>query len=82
MKVMAKNNPIFNPDEIIKKQARGLDGSDLGEIKDTNHDYVITEEGIIDKDRFRIPIKSIIHVDGVYVWFGMTEDEAKQYKID
>jgi hypothetical protein len=82
MKVMAKNNPIFNPDEIIKKQARGSDGSDLGEIKDINHDYVITEEGIIDKDRFRIPIKSIIHVDGVYVWFRMTEDEAKQYKID
>ena len=50
MKVMAKNNPIFNPDEIIKKQARGSDGSDLGEIKDINYDYVITEEGIIDKD--------------------------------
>ena len=39
MKVMAKNNPIFNPDEIIKKQARGSDGSDLGEIKDIYHDY-------------------------------------------
>jgi hypothetical protein len=82
MKVMSKNNPTFNPDEIIKKQAWGLDGSDLGEIKDTNHDYVITEEGIIDKDRFRFPMKSIIHVDGVYVWCRMTEDEAKQYKID
>ena len=82
MKVMAKNNPIFNPDEIIKKQARGSDGSDLGEIKDINHDYVITEEGIIDKDTFRIPMKSIIHLDGVYVWFRMTEEEVKQYKRD
>ena len=24
MKVMSKNNPIFNPDEIIKREARGI----------------------------------------------------------
>ena len=41
---------------------------------------MITEKGVIDKDRLYIPRNSIIHVDGVYVWFGMTEDEAKQYK--
>ncbi len=43
---------------------------------------MITEKGVIDKDRFYIPKKSIIHVDGQYVWFGITEEEAKQYKRD
>jgi hypothetical protein len=43
---------------------------------------VITEKGVIDKDRSHIPKNSIIHPDGQYVWFGMTEDEAKQYKKD
>ena len=43
---------------------------------------MITEKGVIDKDRSHIPKNSIIHLDGQYVWFGMTEDEAKQYKKD
>ena len=43
---------------------------------------MITEKGVIDKDRFYIPRNSIIHLDGQHVWFGMTEDEAKQYKKD
>ena len=69
----------YNPEDIIKKEARGSDG---GKIKDSSHDYVITEKCVIDKDRFYIPKNSIIHLDGQYVWFGMTEDEAKQYKKD
>ncbi len=43
---------------------------------------MITEKGVIDKDRFHIPKKFIRHVDGVYVWFKITEEEAKQYKKD
>ena len=72
----------YNPEDVIKKVARGSDGSYLGEVKEISHDYVITEKGIIDIDRFHIPKNSIIHIDGVYVWFGITEEEAKQYKID
>ena len=72
----------YNPEDIIKKEARGSDGGHLGEIKDISHDYVITEKGVIDKDRSHIPKNSIIHLDGQYVWFGMTEDGAKQYKKD
>jgi hypothetical protein len=72
----------YNTEDIVKKEARGSDGSHLGEIKEVSYDYVITEKGIIDKDRLYIPRNSIIHVDGVYVWFGMTEDESKQYKRD
>jgi hypothetical protein len=72
----------YNPEDIIKKEARGSDGGHLVKIKDNSHDYVITEKGVIDKDRFYIPKNSIIHLDGQYVWFGMTEDGAKQYKKD
>ena len=70
----------YNSEDIIKKEARVLVGGHLGEIKDISHGYVITEKGVIDKDRFYIPRNSKIHLDGQYVWFGMTEDEAKQYK--
>jgi hypothetical protein len=43
---------------------------------------VITEKGLIDKDRFYIPKSSIIHIDGQFIRFGITEDDAKQYKRD
>ena len=66
--------------QIIKKEARGLGDSNLGQIKEVSDEYVITEKGILDKDRFCIPKKSIIHIDGQYVWFGINEEEAEQYK--
>ena len=68
--------------QIIKKEARALGGANLGEVKEVSDEYVMTEKGIIDKDRFYIPKKYIIHIDGQYVWFGINEKESKQYKKD
>ncbi|HEX2409432.1 MAG TPA: hypothetical protein VHJ38_19685 [Nitrososphaeraceae archaeon] len=35
--------------QIIKKEARGLGDSNLGQIKEVSDEYVITEKGILDK---------------------------------
>ena len=78
----SNNKNTYNSKDIIKKEARGTDDFNLGEVKEVSDEYVITEKGIIDKDRFYIPKKSIIHIDGQYVWFEITEKEAKQYKKD
>jgi len=53
------NSNDIHWNNVIKKEARVSDGSHLGEVKDIDHDYVITEKCIIDKDRFYIPQKSI-----------------------
>jgi hypothetical protein len=79
---MGSTNGNIPSNQIIKKEARGIGDSSLGEVKEVSDEYVITEKGIIDKDRFYIPKSSILHVDRQYVWFEMTEDEAKQYKRD
>jgi hypothetical protein len=39
-------------DEVIKKEARGIDDADFGEVQLIMGDTVITEKGIADKDRF------------------------------
>ena len=78
----SNNTNNYNPKNIIKKEARGTDGTNLGEVKEVSDEYVIIEKGIIDKDRLYIPKKSIVHIDGQYVWFELTEKEAKQYKKD
>ena len=77
---MSSDSTIYNPEDVLKKEARGTGNADLGEVKDVSDEYVITEKGLIDKDRFYIPKSRIIHIDGQFVWFGITEKEAKQYK--
>ena len=42
-------------DEVVKKEARGIDDADFGEVQLTMGDTVITEKGITDKKRFYLP---------------------------
>ena len=79
---MPSDSTIYKPQDVLKKEAKGTGDADLGEVKEVSDEYVITEKGVIDKDRFYIPKSRIIHVDGQFVWFGITEKEAKQYKRD
>jgi hypothetical protein len=47
MKVMAKsnnNNPVFNPEEIIKKEARGINNCYLGQVQEITSDYIVIEK--------------------------------------
>jgi hypothetical protein len=39
-------------DDVIKKEARGINDVDFGEVQLIMGDTVITEKGIADKDRF------------------------------
>jgi len=72
----------FNPEEIIKKEARGLGDADLGEVQEVTSEFIVTQKGTIDKDVFYIPKNLVDHFDGSTVFFTVTEEEAKQYKRD
>lgn len=71
---------LINWDEIIKKEARGLDNYDLGEVQDLNEQFVETKRGVVDKDKFFLPRDKVVKFDGNKVWFNVTKDEAKAYK--
>lgn len=75
-------NEIVDWDKIIKKEARGLDNYDLGEIQDLNEQFVETKRGLVDKDKFYLPRSKVVKFDGDKVWFSVTKDEAKAYKRD
>ena len=72
----------FNPEEIIKKEARGLGDADLGEVQEVTREFIVTQKGTIDKDVFYIPKNLVDHFDGSTVFFTVTEEEVKQYKRD
>jgi hypothetical protein len=66
----------INWDDVIKKEARGINDANFGEVQLTLGDTVITEKGIVDKDRFYLPKSLVDRFDGHNLWFKITQDEA------
>lgn len=64
-------------DEIIKKEARGIDDADLGEVQEVNSDYVVTQKGIIEKEWFHIPRNLVTSYNGNKLIFRVTKEEAE-----
>jgi uncharacterized protein (TIGR02271 family) len=64
--------------EVIKKEARGRNDADLGEVLEVKDDIVVTERGTLNKEKFYLP-KSIPHgFNGDTLLFDITEEEAKE----
>lgn len=64
--------------EVMKKEARGLNNADFGEVQEVNESIIVTERGSINKEKFYLP-KSITHgYNGRILLFDITEEEAKQ----
>jgi uncharacterized protein (TIGR02271 family) len=67
--------------DIIKKEARGIDDADFGEIQHVDPEYIITQKGIIDQEFFSFPIKLAQYYDGNAVIFKVTAEEARNSYI-
>jgi uncharacterized protein (TIGR02271 family) len=69
---------VIDWNDVIKKEARGINNADLGEVQEVDEDYIITEKGTINKEKFYLP-KSIPHgFNGHVLLFNITEKEAKE----
>jgi hypothetical protein len=55
---------ITNWDDVMKKEARGINDYDLGEVHDLDADTVVTKRGIVDKDKFYLPKNRAVRFDG------------------
>ena len=72
----------INSDEVIDKKARGTDDCDLGEVVEVQDNVVVTQKGILDKDKFYLTKRLIDRFDGLYLWFNITEAEAQGFRTD
>jgi hypothetical protein len=73
-------NQTIDWNKIIKKEARGLDDYDLGEIQEVYEEFVVTKKGRFDKDKFYQPRDKVSRFDRNKVWFTVTRDVANIYK--
>ena len=62
---------------VVKKEARGLNGEDLGKVQQVSDTYVTIEKGLIEKTFFSIPKGLVKDYDGHTLRFKITEEEAR-----
>jgi hypothetical protein len=78
---MSNNSTIYNPEDIIKKEARGLgEDADFGEVQEVGVEFIVTQKGILDKDKYYIPKNLVDRFEDGIVYFSVTKEEVKQYK--
>ena len=77
---MSNNNIDWN--DVIKKEARGINDADLGEVQEIRLDNFITKAGVVDKEVYSIPKNLVERYDGHNLWFRITKEDAENvYKI-
>ncbi len=64
-------------EEVIKKEARGIDDYDLGEVQQVTLEHVITQKGIVNTKWFQIPKRLAQEFDGNKLILKVGEEEAK-----
>ena len=67
--------------DVIKKEARGMDDLDLGEVQEVSGDKVIVQKGIVDHNIFQLPKSQIQSYDGQVLRFNISEGDLKNYEI-
>jgi uncharacterized protein (TIGR02271 family) len=63
--------------DVIKKEARGSNDEDLGEVQEAGQNYVLVQRGMINKDKFYIPKDQVESYDGDVLRFKISEEDAK-----
>jgi len=70
-------------DDVIKKEARGAtDDSDFGEVQEVGQQYVLTQKGMVSKEKFYIPKYLVQGFDGDTLWFNASENDLQGWKRD
>ncbi|WP_148685254.1 hypothetical protein [Candidatus Nitrosocosmicus hydrocola] len=62
--------------DVIKKEARGLNDYDLGEVQEVTNGLILTQKGIVNKEIFSIPQNVVVSYDGKVLRFRISEEEA------
>ena len=80
---MSTEQGDINWDEVIKKEARGKNDEDLGEVQEVKDTYVLVQKGLINKEKFYIPQSEVESYDGDILRFRLSEDDVRsKYQSD
>ena len=75
---MTSNNIDWS--DVIKKEARGNNDEDFGEVQDIQGNYVLVQKGIINKEKFYIPKDQAESYDGDVLRFRISQEDLNQFQ--
>jgi uncharacterized protein (TIGR02271 family) len=64
-------------DDVTKKEARGSNDEDLGEVQEIGQNYVLVQRGMVNKKKFYIPRDLAESYDGTVLRFRISEEDAE-----
>lgn len=67
-------------DDVLKKEATGIDDCDLGKVQQVETDVIVTEKGIFNKKKYCIPKNLIPGIHGHTLYFRILKAEAKRFR--
>src|SRR5687767_13951977 len=65
--------------EIIKKEAVGINNEDLGKVQEVGSVSILTKKGFLNTEFFNIPKNLVERYDGDKVYFKINEEEARSF---
>jgi len=69
--------------DVTKKEARGSNDEDLGEVQEVGPNYVLVQKGMINKEKFYIPKNMAESYDGNVLHFRISKEDAEsRYMTD
>jgi hypothetical protein len=73
------NNPAnsINWNDVLKKDARSIDGVNLGQVQGLFEPFVIIERGTLSKEQYYIPKSVIERYDSDALYFRLTVEDVK-----
>ena len=63
--------------DTIKKEARGLNNENLGEVQEIGISFILVQKGSTSEDKFFIPYSEVESYDGEVLRFKISEEEIK-----
>ena len=67
-------------DDVIKKEARGINNEDFGEVQQVQGNYVLVQKGMINKEKYFIPKDQAESYDGDVLRFRISEQDLSQFQ--
>jgi hypothetical protein len=74
------NELNINWDDVIKKEARGLDNADLGEVQGLEQGLIVTKRGLVGKHSYYFPQILVDRFDGQTLFLKVTDKDASKYE--
>jgi uncharacterized protein (TIGR02271 family) len=75
-----ENNKDINWNDVIEKEAVGIDDLELGKVKQVGDTFVVTQKGLINKKKYHLPLSSVDGFDDEVLKLKIKEADLKSYE--